>query len=181
MKMTVSSKKLHIGQSFTDYADEKLSKKLERFFGEVAEAKITLSTIRENVVVELTVRHNSLVFRAEQQASDKNDALDACIDKIIRQIRKNKTKIEKSLSQTTSPMLLENTFDGYELTADEDSPYNVSRTKRLVLTPMNVEEAILQMNLIGHDFFMFKNGDTGEINLLYRREDGDYAVIEAVN
>ena len=171
MNMTVTSKKLQVGQSFTDYANKKLAKKLDRFFGESAEAKITLSTIREKVVVELTVKHQSLIFRAESQADEKNEALDVCIDKIIRQIRKNKTKVEKRLHASAfAPEFADE--------PTEEDTYSIDRTKRLVLTPMTVEEAILQMNLLGHNFFMFKNGSTGEVNLIYKRDNGGLAVIE---
>jgi putative sigma-54 modulation protein len=175
--MTVTSKKVQVGQSFTDYAEAKLAKKLDRFFGEQAEAKITVSALREKIVVELTVRHDSLIFRAEQQASDKNEALDACIDKIIRQIRKNKTKVEKSLNATafSEAYTADDSADDVEV----DDNYAVDRTKRLILTPMTVEEAILQMSLVGHTFFMFKNGETGEVNLVYKRDSGGYSLIEA--
>ncbi|MCL2070839.1 MAG: ribosome-associated translation inhibitor RaiA [Oscillospiraceae bacterium] len=173
MNMTVTSKKVQVGQSFTDYANKKLSKKLDRFFGEDAEAKLTVTSVRDNIVVELTVRHGNLIFRAEQEAVEKNEALDACVDKIIRQIRKNKTKIEKRLHSSA----FAESYNELEPEYVEDS-YSVERTKRLVLTPMTVEEAILQMNLVGHNFFMFKNGDTGEVNLVYKRGGGGRAVIE---
>jgi putative sigma-54 modulation protein len=172
MNMTVTSKKVQVGQSFTDYANKRLSKKLDRFFGEEAEAKLTVSALRDMVMIELTLKHGNLIFRAEQKAADKNEALDACIDKIIRQIRKNKTKVEKRLHSTafTEPYSDE----------IEEQDHTVTRTKQLVLLPMTVDEAILQMNLLGHAFFMFKNGDTGEVNLVYKRECGSYSVIEAV-
>ncbi|MCL1904225.1 MAG: ribosome-associated translation inhibitor RaiA [Oscillospiraceae bacterium] len=173
MNMTVTSKKVQVGQSFTDYANKKLSKKLDRFFGENAEAKLTVSSIRDEIVVELTVKHQSLIFRAEKQAAEKNEALDACVDKIIRQIRKNKTKVEKRLHDSA----FDDSYSELEPEYAEDS-YSVDRTKRLVLTPMTVDEAILQMNLLGHNFYMFKNGDTGEVNLVYKRNGGGRAVIE---
>jgi putative sigma-54 modulation protein len=172
MNITIISKKLQVGQTFTDYAQQKLEKKLNRFFGDNSEAKVTVSTIRELVVVELTVKHGTLIFRAERKASDKNEALDACIDKIIRQIRKNKTKMEKRLHASA--------FEEPFSDEVEEQDHTVTRTKKLVLTPMTVEEAILQMNLLGHNFFMFKNGETGDVNLVYKRETGSYSVIEAV-
>ena len=175
MNLTVTSKKVQVGQSFTDYANKKLSKKLERFFGEDAEAKLTVSAIRDNIVVKLTVAHENLIFRSEQQAGEKNDALDSCVDEIIRKIRKNKTKVEKRLHVSA----FADSFNDTEPIEDEDS-YKVERKKRLVLTPMTVDEAILQMNLLGHNFFMFINGESGEVNLLYKRDGGGYSVIEAV-
>jgi len=178
MKMTITSKKVQVGQTFTDYAQGKLSKKLDRFFGSDADAKLTISPIREQIIVELTVRHGSLIFRAESQSSEKNDALDSCIDKIIRQIRKNKTKVEKSLNAGAFSAGFGDADDADDV-IEPDSNYAVDRTKRLMLTPMTIEEAILQMNLLGHTFFMFKNGETGEVNLIYKRDNGGYSLIEA--
>ncbi|MCL2634786.1 MAG: ribosome-associated translation inhibitor RaiA [Oscillospiraceae bacterium] len=172
MNVIISAKKMKVGDTFNDYADKKLSSKLDRFFGEGAEAKITMSSIRDMITIELTVKYDNLIFRAEQSAAEKTDALDACVDRIIRQIRKNKTKVEKRLHETAF-----NESYGEESEIDEQD-YTVIRKKQFILTPMNVEEAILQMNMLGHSFFMFKNGDTGEINVVYKREAGNYSVLE---
>ena len=171
MKMQIAAKKLTINQTFTDYAEKKISSKLDRFFGEGADAKIVLSAIRDNVIVELTVKYDNFIFRAEQSAADKNDALDACIDKIIRQIRKNKTKIEKRLRDTAF-------VDTYPDEVEEQTQFDVIKHKQFELRPMSVDEAILQMNMLGHTFFMFKNGETGDTNVVYKRDDGNYAVLE---
>ena len=114
-----------------------------------------------------------MIYRSEQTAADKNDALDASIDKIIRAIRKHKTRVEKRLR--------ENAFmDAYVDEVEEQSVYQVVKHKQFVLRPMSTDEAILQMNMLGHTFFMFKNAETGETNVVYRRKDGDYAVLEPV-
>jgi putative sigma-54 modulation protein len=173
MNVTISAKKMQVGQSFTDYAKSRLSNKLDRFFGEEADAKITLRPEQNNVTLELTVKYDNLIYRSEQTAADKNDALDACIDKIIRAIRKHKTRVEKRLR--------ENAFmDAYVDEVEEQSVYQVVKHKQFVLRPMSTDEAILQMNMLGHTFFMFKNAETGETNVVYRRKDGDYAVLEPV-
>lgn len=171
MKMQIAAKKLTINQTFTEYAEKKISSKLDRFFGEGADAKIVLSALRDNVIVELTVKYDNFIFRAEQSAADKNDALDACIDKIIRQIRKNKTKIEKRLRDTAFT-------EAYSDEVEEQTQFEVIKHKQFELRPMSVDEAILQMNMLGHTFFMFKNGDTGDTNVVYKRDDGNYAVLE---
>ena len=168
MKVTIAAKKLTISQSYTDYAEQKLNAKLDRFFPEEAEAKITLAERREMIILELTVKYNGIIYRAEQSAKDKNDALDVTIDRIIRQIRKQKTKVEKSLRAGA--------FAGLEPEAEEKE-YEVIRYKTFVLKPMSVDEAILQMNLLGHEFFMFKNAETGLVNVVYRREEGNYSVL----
>ncbi|MBS7368707.1 MAG: ribosome-associated translation inhibitor RaiA [Oscillospiraceae bacterium] len=170
MKVIITAKKLTINQSFTNYAEQKLNAKLDRFFPEEAEAKITLAERRDMIILELTVNYNGIIFRAEQTAKDKNDALDVTVDRIIRQIRKHKTKVEKSLRSGA--------FVGLE-PEEEEKEYEVIRYKSFKLRPMTVDEAILQMNLLGHTFFMFKNAETGAINVVYAREEGNYAVLVA--
>ena len=168
MKVTIAAKKLNISQAFTDYAEQKLGAKLDRFFPDDAEAKITLAERRDLIIVELTVKYNGIIYRAEQTARDKNDALDVTVDRIIRQIRKHKTKVEKSLR--------ENAFAGLA-PEPEESDYEVIRYKNFRMKPMSVEEAILQMNLLDHTFFMFKNEKTGLVNVVYKRDEGNYAVL----
>ena len=168
MKVTITAKKLNISQAFNEYAEQKLNSKLDRFFPEEAEAKITLAERRDMIILELTVKYNGIIYRAEQTAKDKNDALDVTVDRIIRQIRKQKTKVEKSLRAGA--------FTG--LAAEpEESEYEVIRTKTFRLRPMSVDEAILQMNLLDHTFFMFKNAETGMVNVVYKRDEGNYAVL----
>lgn len=171
MKVTITAKKLNISQTFNEYAEQKLSAKLDRFFPDEAEAKITLAERRDMIILELTVKYNGIICRAEQTAKDKNDALDVTIDRIIRQIRKQKTKVEKNLK--------EGAFAGLdpEQTEQEETEYEVIRYKKFPMRPMSVEEAILQMNLLDHDFFMFKNADTGAVNVVYKRDEGNYAVL----
>ncbi len=172
MKMTITAKKMQIPQNFTEYAEKRLNSKLDKFFGEEADAKITMATHKNLIVIELTVDYNNMMYRAEQSAVDKEDALDAAIDKIIRQIRRNKTRVEKKLKESAFQ-------DVYEDVVTE-SDYEVIRHKKFVMHPMDVEEAILQMNLLGHTFFMFLNANTGETNVVYKRADGKYAVLEPV-
>lgn len=172
MKMTITAKKMQVPQNFTEYAENRLSSKLDKFFGEEADAKITMATHKNLIVIELTVDYNNMIYRAEQSAVDKEDALDAAIDKIIRQIRRNKTRVEKRLKDTAFK-------ESYE-DAVAESDYEVIRHKKFVMHPMDVEEAILQMNMLGHDFFLFLNANTGESNVVYKRADGKYAVLEPV-
>ena len=172
MKMTITAKKMQIPQNFTEYAEKRLNSKLDKFFGEEVDARITMATHKNLIVIELTVDYNNMIYRAEQSAVDKEDALDAAIDKIIRQIRRNKTRVEKKLKESAFQ-------DVYEDIVTE-SDYEVIRHKKFVMHPMDVEEAILQMNLLGHTFFMFLNANTGETNVVYKRADGKYAVLEPV-
>ena len=173
MTLQLTAKKMQISQSFTDYANERLAK-LDKFFTDEAKAKITLSPIKDKVSLELTVTYNGIMFRAEECAEEKNDALDGCIEKIIRQIRKNKTRLAKQLRDDTFA-------NRFEDIADEQVDYTVIRRKTFELRPMSVEEAILQMNMLGHTFFMFKNAETGAVNVVYKRADENYAVLEPSN
>ncbi len=170
MKVTITAKRMDIPQGFNEYAEERINSKLSKFFGDDAESKITLAEHKNQIILELTVKYNNMIYRAEKKAIDKNDALDSVIDIIIRQIRKNKTKVEKRLK--------ENAFkEAYEDVVEEAS-YDVIKHKKFVMRPMDLEEAILQMNMLGHSFFMFSNAQTGGTNVVYKRDDGNYAVLE---
>ena len=172
MKLNIVAKKIQIGPSFSDYSEKRLNQKLDKFFEDEAEAKITLNEQNGQITCELTVRAGSMIYRAEQSAADKNDALDAAIDKIIRKIRRNKTKLGKRIKAgALSP-------DAFADTVEDQTEYNLIRKKSFRLQPMTTEEAILQMNMLGHSFFVFQNGDNGTINIVYRRVDGDYALLE---
>ena len=170
MRMNITAKKMQISQAFTDYVEEKLALKLDRFFTDDAECKITLTEQKNMITAEVTVKTANLIFRAEQKATDKTDAFDAAIDRIIRQIRKNKTKVEKQLHSTIK--------DNFDDVVEEQVDFEVVKRKKFLLKPMNVDEAILQMNMVGHSFFMFKNAENGEVNVVYKRDDGNYAVLE---
>lgn len=168
MKVIITAKKFDISQSFAEYAEQKLNAKLDRFFPDEAEARITLGERRDMIILELTVKYNGIIYRAEQTAKDKNDALDVTIDRIIRQIRKQKTKVEKSLRAGA--------FAGLEQEPEEPD-FEVIRYKEFQARPMSVEEAILQMNLLDHNFFVFKDAQSGSVNVVYKRDDGNYAVL----
>ena len=156
MKTTISAKKMQIPQNFTEYAEKRIDSRLGKFFGDDADAKVVISEYKNQIVLELTVKYNSIIFRSERSAEDKFVALDDAIDKIIRQIRKNKTKVEKKLKDSAFK---------------EAFAYPVPET-------VDFEEAILQMNLVDHEFFMFTNAESGQINVVYKREDGNYSVLE---
>jgi putative sigma-54 modulation protein len=172
MKLIVTGRKCTLKDSFRDRAEKKLEK-IERFFGEEAEAKITVTGEKAQQVVEVTVIHAGIIFRAEERAFEANEALDKCVDVLIRQIRKNKTKVEKKLRAGA--------FDGEapaEEPAFQDSDYAVVRQKQVLLKPQTLEEAILQMNLLGHQFYMFQDAATGKVCVIYLRRDGNYGLLE---
>lgn len=171
MKTIITAKKMQIPQNFTEYADRRINSKLSKFFGDEAEAKLVISEVKSEIVTELTVRYNSMLYRSERSAVDKNTALDEAIDKIIRQIRRNKTKVEKRLKDTAFKEVFA------EPVQDQNS-YEIIKHKKFVMRPMDIDEAILQMNMLGHTFFMFTNAATGEVNVVYKRNEGNYSVLE---
>ncbi len=171
MKITTIGRKCTIRESFKEHAEKKLAK-IERFFGDSAEAKITAAVEKNYQIVEITVINNGMVFRAEERAENMNDALDLCVDSLIRQIRKNKTRIEKRMKAVSFDLL------PMEDDEPEEKEFDLVRTKTVELRPETVEEAILKMNLVGHMFYMFCNAETGKVSVVYVRKDGGYGLIE---
>lgn len=171
MNITVIGRKCTPRDSFKERVDKKLSK-VDKFFTQEADAKVTATVEKSYQTVEITVSTDSMVFRAQERADNLNDALDKCVDNLIRRIRKNKTKLEKKLRSGA--------FD--EIPADDDiaeeTDFEVVRTKAVAVKPQSVEEAILQMNMLGHEFYMFRNSATNAISLVYRRKDGGYGLLE---
>ena len=120
-----------------------------------------------------------MIYRAEVTEVDFMTATDKAVDIIERQIRKNKTRLEKKIKKDalSDKMMI----NGYDFNESEDkAEFDIVKTKRFIVKPMSVEEAILQMNLLGHNFFIFKNTQTNEMNIVYRRHDKRYAVIESI-
>ncbi len=169
MKITITGRRCSPRDSFKERAEKKLAK-IERFFGPDVEAKVTVTVEKSSQSVEITINNGGMVFRAQERAKNMNEALDKCVDTLIRQIRKNKTRIEKKLR--TNIEVLEGEND-----VAEEIEYELVRHKRVLLKPQSVEEAILQMNLVGHQFYLFLNEDRGDVNVVYRRSDGGYGLI----
>lgn len=170
MKITVIGKKCTPRDSFKERAAKRL-KKVEKFFGSDAEAKITATVEKSEQIVEVTIFYNGMFYRSQERAESMNDALDRCVDTLVRQIRKNKTKVEKRLHEGAFEL-----FDAIDEFDSEDS-YDVVRSKVISLKPQSVDEAILQMNLLGHRFYMFKNSADDKICVVYARNDGGYGMI----
>lgn len=170
MKITTIGRKCTIRDSFKELAEKKL-KKIERFFGDAVEAKITATVEKSCQIVEVTLINNGMVFRSEERSENMNDALELCVDSLVRQIRKNKTRLEKKIREASFDVFAD------EVPVDEDQ-IEIVRTKIIDLRPESVEEAILNMNLVGHKFYMFLNADNGKICVVYVRNDGGYGLLE---
>ena len=172
MQVTITGRKVSPGASLTRYVEKKLAK-FDRFFNDDAVADVTVSpegkTARR---VEITIRNGGMLFRAEEVADDAGQAVDKLMDVLTRQIRRNKTRLEKRLrtGAFSEPPLAE--------PQEEETEFRVVRSKQFPVKPMDTDEAILQMNLLGHQFYMFRNMHTQEINVVYRRRDGDYGLLE---
>ena len=173
MKFTFTEKKMGASEALRDYTERKVGK-LDRFFKTESSANITFSTERGRFLAEITVSNNGLFYRASELTNDMYASVDSGVAAIERQIRKNKTRLAKNLrAEAVLPELPE------EFEAHEEGTFDIVRTKRFTVKPMSVEEAILQMNLLGHSFFVFRNTDFGDaICVVYRRNNGGYGIIE---
>lgn len=169
MNITIVGRKCNPREDFRLRAEKRLSK-VEKLFGEESSAKVTATVEKTCHIVEVTVTKSGMIFRAEERAENMLDALDACVDSLIRQIRKNKTRLDKKLHSA----VLEDFMDSE---VEEETDFQVIREKTIALKPQSVEEAILQMNLLGHQFYMFLNAETDEINVVYRRNATGYGLI----
>ena len=175
MNITITARKTSVKDSFKERVEKKLAK-FDRFFDDDAKAVVTVTNENGRETVEITVQVQGMFFRAEKTTSDRFDSLEAVADSLFRQIVRNKNNLEKRLkTDAFDPMFKD------EAIAVEDEEYKVVRVKKFPIKPMAVDEAILQMNMVGHEFYMFRNSENGEINVVYRRHNGDYGLIEPQN
>lgn len=174
MNITINGRKVNLKDNFKERVEKKLSK-FDKIFGDSANANVTVTLEKNRQTVEVTIRHNGVVYRAENTCDEMNEALDNVIDIIAGQIRKNKSKLEKRFRSNS---ISEYLMDESPVEEHSASEYKVVKSKQFPVKPLDIEEAILQMNLIGHQFFMFRNFDTNEVNVVYRRKNGTYGLLE---
>lgn len=169
MKITVSGKQLTVRPSLKELAEKKLGR-FERFFGDEAEAAVCFSCRHDLQCVEITIYYNGTIFRAEEGMDTFQNAIDGALEALERQIRKNKTRLEKRLrSGAFSP-------EWGDAEEDEEDEFKI-RTKYIPIKPMSVEEAILQMNLLEHQFFVFRDAESEKPCVVYCRKNGEYGLI----
>lgn len=177
MKFTFTCKKISLNDSIKAYAEKKIGK-LEKYFKEEPEAIVTFAVEKKNrCVAEVLLRGaNGTLFRAscEDADGDMRGAIDDAVNQIDRKIRKNKTRLSKNLRSEAIVPEVPQEFDVHE-----EHEFEIVRTKRFAVKPMSPDEAILQMNLLGHGFFVFRNTDDNTIAVVYRRNNGGYGIIEA--
>jgi putative sigma-54 modulation protein len=172
MRFNIHAKNIEVTDPIRGYIESKIGR-IEKYFKDTdLEAVVNLRVRGKEQIVEVTIPANKMVLRAEEKHNDLYAAVDLVSDKLERQIRKNKTKARKNLKQTI-------VFTDFEVDASEDVDNSIVKRKVVDTKPMSEEEAILQMELIGHDFFLFKNDKTNELCVVYKREDGGYGILEA--
>jgi putative sigma-54 modulation protein len=179
MELTVKGKNVEVTDRLQDYVEKKIGK-LDRYLPSISEIWVELSTegaraAQDRQVCQVTVRSNGTILRAEERSEDMFTSIDAVLDKMYRQIARYKGKRKnrwRGAAPEPEPLPLE-----YEEEFDEESS-RIVRFKRFAMTPMNPDEAVEQMELLGHDFFVFYHADEGQINVLYRRKDGNYGVLQ---
>ncbi|HPF53622.1 MAG TPA: ribosome-associated translation inhibitor RaiA [Eubacteriales bacterium] len=174
MRITISGKNLEVSGYMRDVAVKKLSK-LDKYFPEDVEAQVTLSVERNRHIVEVTIPYEGRIIRGEEVSDDMYASFDNVLAKLEKQIVRHRTKFEK-----------DHRGEGIRTIAgeiDEDEDYDgprIVRVKKFDIKPMSEEEAMMQLELLGHSFFVFRNAETNQINVLYVRKDGNYGLIEPV-
>lgn len=171
MKFTFTEKKIDATPAMKEYAEKKISK-IDKYFKTDSEAFVTFSTERGRYIAEVTIKNNGMFYRVKETTSDMCASIDSAVASIERQIRKNKTRLEKRLRtdafERVIPMAEE----------EPEEEFRIVRNKRFSIQPMSVQEAILQMNLLEHEFYAFRNADEGDaFAVVYHRKDGGYGLI----
>ena len=176
MKFTFTDKKVNLPKSLHNYAEKKVGK-LDRYFKNEAEANLVFSVEKDRNKVELTIRSGATILRVAESTSDMFASVDAAVTSMERQLRKHKTRLEKRLRQ--GAFAPADTAEETSFVPDvEEGEFQIVRSKKFPIKPMTVDEAILQMNLLGHSFYAFKAEDGGAFAVVYRRNDGGYGLIE---
>ncbi len=175
MKISITGRKVNLKNNFKERVEKKLAK-FDRMFGDDAEAQVTVTLEKNRQTVEVTINNNGMIYRAENTASEMNDALDQVVYLLGRQIRRNKTRLEKRLKTGSIEEYLVGEPELEDV--EEELEYDIVRKKEIPVKPLTVDEAVLQMNMIGHKFYMFTNAETGDINVVYERNDGKYGLLE---
>lgn len=176
MRISIIGKNLEISEYLRDLVEKKVGK-LERYFPQSTEVQVTLSVEKNRHIVEVTIPYEGGVIRGEEVTGDMYASIDNVLDKLEKQILRHRTKLEKNLRSGAFKFEEPVYSDAYE-DADEDAGPSIVRVKRFAIKPMSEEEAMLQIEMIGHSFYVFKNADTNRINVIYRRKDGNFGLIE---
>jgi len=173
MNISIIARQVNVYDDIKELVAKKLSK-FDRYFPQGADAAVTFRRIRDNECMEITISVGGTLFRAEESTPDFRTSLTRCVDTIERQIRKNKTRLEKRMKTSFAAAEAAIAQDGVPV--EEEGVFDI-RTKTFPLKPMTPEEAILQMNLLGHNFYAFTDADLGDTCIVYKRNAGAYGLI----
>lgn len=172
MKIVVRGKNFEVTNALREWVEKKVGK-VEKYFDNIEEAQVMLTVNRDRHRAEVTIPLDGIVLRGEEETGDMYASIDNVMEKMERQIEKYKSRIDPRLKGES----VRDLFPG-KSGAAYTPLQQVVRTKRFAVKPMPVDEAIMQMNLIGHSFFVFRNADTEEVNVVYTRKDGNFGLIE---
>lgn len=171
MKMQVRGRNIELTDALKDYVGKRLGK-LDKYIDNFGDAQVTLTVEKDSHRIEVTIPINGMILRGEESTGDMYTSTDFVVEKLEKQIEKYKGKLQKR-----GVRFVNGQKNAVSVIPDDDGPRLV-RTKRFAIKPMPVEEAVLQMNLLGHNFFVFSNAETEQVNVVYKRKDGNYGLIE---
>lgn len=174
---TIRGKNIEITSALREYVEKKVGK-VTKYFDTVGEITVLLTVTKGRHIVEVTVPVQGMLLRGEESTMDMYTSIDLVIEKLERQIHKHKTKLERrfrvgSFKSEAMPAMQA------AGSVDESEEYPVVKTKRFAVKPMDIQEAIMQMNLVNHDFFVYRDSSSEDVNVVYRRKDGNYGLIES--
>jgi putative sigma-54 modulation protein len=167
MEIIVRGKNIDVNPALRQYAEKRLAKIEKYLHQSPLTCQATFSIERENYVVEVTLPLNGYLLRAEEAAHDAFSSVDSVMEKLEKQIEKYRTRLLRRDKGEAAP-----------LSRPGEAVGQIVKVKRFAIKPVNAEEAAMQMELLGHDFFVFANAETGAVNVVYRRKDGNYGLIE---
>lgn len=172
MNVNVRGKNIEVTPALREYVEKRIGK-LERFLEGFGDAQVTLVVEKEDHKVEVTIPIHGMILRGEEATGDMYASIDLVLEKLEKQIDKYKGRLEKRVRNNNNGKMM----PAAASESDDDGP-QVVKTKRFAIKPMPVDEAIMQMNLLGHTFFVFSNAETEQVNVVYLRKDGNYGLIE---
>jgi len=178
MKYNIHGHNLKVTDGIKEKIKEKLSK-IDKYFKKNSEieAKVVLRVTGKDQIIEVTIPINNYIIRAEERDTDLYNAIDMVVNKLEKQLKKNKTRMQKKFNKES---IKEINFESYEGTSNFEKEEIIEKYKKIEMKPMDEEEAIMQMELLNHDFFIFRDSENCEVKLVYKRKDGKYGIIEAV-
>ncbi len=172
MKVNIYGKNMQLTEALKEATIKKVER-LDKFFQKDVEAKVVLSIERKNQKVEVTIPFNGRIARVEESSDDMYNSIDEAVESLEQQLRKYKTKLQDKKHSSESIK-----FENFESLDVAENEFKVVKTKKFAIKPMNIEEAVLQMDLLKHNFFVFLNADSEEVNVVYKRKDNNYGLIE---